>query len=378
MSEKPAQEAALPNPMFTYSGMDMAAGGHFPDTNERYFMIQQEFPWFGKRGLREAIAGKDAETARRELESAILDVVMRVKESGFDLYATRRSIAITRDEADVLQRVAKMAESLSSTGDRSQQDVLKARTEITMLKQKLLELQTQEATLKAMLNTLLDRRPDAPLSLAMTAPPTNVEWTVEQLLAVAAATRPELQSARVQVERYELDRRLMARESFPDYKLGVEYRDFVQGEDMIMFTIGIDLPIWRSKYRAGEREAERMRDSSLAARDAAERQISFEVQDAWSRFVAARRTLDLYRMELIPQAEARFSASEAGYRTGKVDFLDLLESQRFLLNARVMAAMAEGTLGMQLARLERAAGGDLKRLSPKQQAASTQGAHDAK
>ena len=56
----------------------------------------------------------------------------------------------------------------------------------------------------------------------------------------------------------------------------------------------------------------------------------------------------------------RFSASEAGYRTGKTDFLDLLESERFLLNARVMAAMAEGNVGMELARLERAVGTELK------------------
>ena len=63
---------------------------------------------------------------------------------------------------------------------------------------------------------------------------------------------------------------------------------------------------------------------------------------------------------MIPQAEARFKASDAAYRTGKGDFLDLLESERFLLNARTLAAMAEGNLGMQLARLERAAGTDEK------------------
>jgi len=67
----------------------------------------------------------------------------------------------------------------------------------------------------------------------------------------------------------------------------------------------------------------------------------------------------LYRAELIPQAEARFSASEAGYRTGKVDFMDLLESERFLLNAKMMTAMTEGAVGMQAARLERAIGATL-------------------
>jgi outer membrane protein TolC len=70
--------------------------------------------------------------------------------------------------------------------------------------------------------------------------------------------------------------------------------------------------------------------------------------------------LELYKTELIPQAEARFNASETGYQTGKVDFMDHLESQRFLLTIRVMAVQAEGNIGIQLARLERAVGVNLE------------------
>jgi hypothetical protein len=39
--------------------------------------------------------------------------------------------------------------------------------------------------------------------------------------------------------------------------------------------------------------------------------------------------------------------------------MDLLESERFLLDARVMAVMAGADVGMQSARLERAVGMDL-------------------
>ena len=46
-----------------------------------------------------------------------------------------------------------------------------------------------------------------------------------------------------------------------------------------------------------------------------------------------------------------------------MSFLELLESERFLLNARVMEAMAEGNLGIQLARQERAVGTGAKYVS---------------
>lgn len=356
MQERPAQAGALPNPMFTYGGMDMARGGDWPDAGEKRFMVQQEFPGFGKRGLREGIAMKDAEVMQRELEFMTREVVMMVKESYFDLYAVQRVIAITREEEAVIRRMEKVAETMYATGERAQVDVLKAQAEITMLKQKLLELQVQETTLKAKLNTLLNRRANDPLGPAVSPPETGDIGNVDALFALAATNRPEVQAAQAQVERYELERKLMAKESVPDYKLGLEYRDMGASDDMVMFTVSVDLPVWRSKVRAGVREAEKMRAASEAAREAAERQSALDVQDAFFKLQTARRTLELYRAELIPQAEARFSASEVGYRAGKVDFMDLLESERFLLGAKTMAAMAEGAVGRQAARLERAVG----------------------
>ena len=229
-----------------------------------------------------------------------------------------------------------------------------------MLKQRLLEMLAQEVTLKAKLNTLLNRRADTPLGEAVTPPQAMSIEDPNSLFTLAVSNRPEVQANQAQVERYEMEKRLMAKESVPDYRLGVEYRDFAHGDDMVMFTVGVELPLWRSKYRAATREAEKMRAASQAARQAAERQTSLDVQDASFRLMTARRTLELYKAELIPQAQARFNASEAGYRTGKTDFMDLLESERFLLDARIMAVMAEGNLGTQSARLERAVGRDLK------------------
>ena len=280
------------------------------------------------------------------------------------MYAVQHVLTITAAEAEVLKRMAQIAETKYATGEVSQQDVLKAQAEITMLQQRLLDMHAQEVTLKAKLNTLLNCRADAPLGRAVTAPEAQVPVDREQLFAAATNSRSEIQGATAQIERSRLERELMAKEFYSDYTLGVEYRNFHEGEDMVMFTVGVELPIWRGKYGAGVREADQMIASSTAAREAAVQQASFDVQDAQFKLATARQTVDLYRQTLIPQAQLRFEASAAGYRAGKVDFMDLLESERFLLNARVMAAMAEGTMGMEFARLERAVGRDLKTGAP--------------
>ncbi|MCX6348955.1 MAG: TolC family protein, partial [Candidatus Aureabacteria bacterium] len=291
-----------------------------------------------------------------EVDAMTREVVMMVKESCFDLWAVQRARAITRDEEKVLQGMETVAETMYATGERSQQDVLKAQAEITMLKQKLLELEAQETTLEAKLNMLLNRRADAPLILAGAVASSGPDADAGPLFALAENTRPEIKGAEALVRRDQYERDLMKKEFWPDYRLGVEYRNYQEGADEMMFIVGFDLPIWQSKYDAGVREAESMIESSRAGLEAAQRRTLFDVRDAHFKLLTARRTLDLYQAELIPQAEARFQASEAGYRTGKVDFMDLLESERFLLNARVMAAMAEGQVGMEAARLERAMG----------------------
>ena len=367
LQERPRQARALANPVAKYGGMDATGSGDWPDTGEKRFGVEQSFPWFGKRNLRAGIAEKDAEAMRHELDTLAREIVMQVKESYFSLYAAQQAIRITRGEETVLQRMAKISETLYATGVRTQQDVLKARSEITLLKQRLLELGAQESTLQAQLNALLGRRADAPFGDAVTPPDTAYAASRDDLFVLASASRPEIRAAQTRIERAELETRLMDKESRPDYQLGVEYRDIGGGDNMVMFTVGVELPIWQSKNRAAVSEARRKKAASEADLESARLASSLDVQSALIRLQTAQRSLGLYTAELIPQAEARFSASEADYQTGKADFMDFLESERFLLGARVMAATAEGDVGVQLARLERAVGSDLN--PPKERAA---------
>jgi cobalt-zinc-cadmium efflux system outer membrane protein len=372
MRERPVQETTLPNPMLMLKGQN-APEKFRSSTQEARVELQQEFPWPGKLGLRGEVASKEAEAMQREYEAMQREVLMMVKETYFDLYAVQRTLAITRNEQDVLKRMEAISETRYSTGAVGQPDVLKAQAELTMLKQKLLELDQQQVVLKAKLNQLLNRRADAPLGLAVTEPQREFALEAEELFRLAAKTRPEIKQAQAEIQRRQAQRQLMKKEFFPDYRVGLEYghmdagfSDFSMADNVVMLTFGIDLPIWQTKYRAGVREADKLIESSRAALESAQTQAAYDVQDAHFKLLTARRTLELYQTALIPQAQARFEASEAGYRTGKVDFLDLLESERFLLNARVMAAMAEGNLGVQAARLERAIGTELPKLETTQ------------
>jgi len=266
----------------------------------------------------------------------------------------QRIIELTGEDEALVRQVATVVETQYGTGERSQADVVKAQAEVTQLKQKLLEAQAREAVLAGKLNMLMNRKADRLVGRAVLPEEKAFSGGVESLLALAVKSRPELKAAEVKIERSDLEKKLMARESRPDYKVGLEYRDVGAGDDMVMFTVGVDLPIWNSKVKAGIGEAEKRRVAGESGRDAIRRQTEFDVQEAFSMLRVTRQVLTLYREELMPQAEARRAASGTGYRTGKADFMEFVESERYVLGVKMMVAMSEGAVGMRMARLERA------------------------
>ena len=354
MQEAPVVERALPNPMFFYGAMDRT--DRFPGGDEQRFKMEQTVPWPGKRGLKGRIAEQDAARMGFDYEAMRREIAMQVREGYYDLCATRKSRGILEIEESVLKQLTRVAESRYSAGEVSQQDVAKAQAEITMVRARRLELEAQETTLTARLNTLLNRPADAALSIAVEPPPRTAPVAPASLPVSAETNRPEVMASQTLAERSRLQEALMRKEYLPDVTVGVEYRRFEDEDDMAMVMIGIDLPIWLRRNAAGVREAAKQLASNRAAVEAARRAAQFDARDAAFKLQTAQRTLELYEKELVPQAERRFTASDAGYRAGKVDFMDLLESERFLLNARLMQVMAEGSLGMQQARLERASG----------------------
>ena len=355
MQNRPAQAGALADPMFTLRGMDMADGGDFPNANEKQFALEQPLTGFGKGRLRRQAAEYGARAMEYEYETMALDLALDAKETYYGLWSARQVREIVRDETNVLARLAAVAQTTYAAGQSGQADVIKAQTEVAMLEPRLLDLDAQIRNAEAKLNVLMGRAADEPLEIASL--PELADAAGDDLRDLAEKNRPEIKQAEAVLAQARIERTRMGRESLPDYRLGVEYRTYRDNEpDMAMFMVSVDLPIWRGKIRAGIREADQMVAAGQAALEASRQQADLDARQAWFNAQAARKTLALYRETLIPQAGARFEASEAGYRAGQVDFMDLLESERFWLETRIMAVMAEGEAGVQAARLARALG----------------------
>jgi outer membrane protein TolC len=350
----------LPDPRLSY--------GYYvsPDMMEgrQELTLSQEFPFFGKRGMRRDVVSRDARAATHTAHAAALDVDFEVKTAFYQYVGLTETGRVLDTEADLLRRMRDVAQVRYSSGTSEQQDVLKIELSLSRLADEVTLNRRERDATRARLNELIGR--------AATDSLPDPEWSTPDAGAIAAlavpdsayARRPDVAIAREEIARADASKRLAKREYWPDFMLGVTYEFGGKEDEMIPWMsddwwelmAGIDLPIWIGSRRAMSREADAMRRSADYELQAATLRASREVEETAGRARAAWERYDRFTHTILPQAEAAFESSEAGYRSGRVDFIDYLDSERMLLEMRKEFAMVMADLGMQMAALERAVG----------------------
>jgi outer membrane protein TolC len=183
---------------------------------------------------------------------------------------------------------------------------------------------------------------------------------------LALANRPELQGAEREIERAEILHELAERNrKYPDFMLGWDYMrmptDMKKDRYGAMVNITIPFSPWTAGKRAYEVE-ESLAEIRAAKsnREAIRNMTVKEVAQGEAKVHAAKRSLQLYREGMLSQAELSFRSALSAYQTGRVEFVNLLEAQRALREARMGYYKATASVMQNLADLERAVGRDLQ------------------
>ena len=128
-----------------------------------------------------------------------------------------------------------------------------------------------------------------------------------------------------------------------------------------MVSLSMNVPIWRDKYAAGEREARARRLAAAGDRSQRENDLSASVKRALYEYRDAQRKISLYRDTLIPKARESIESTETAFRAGKATFLELVDAERSLLDFALSYERALANQGQWLAALDRLVGDTLPR-----------------
>ena len=132
--------------------------------------------------------------------------------------------------------------------------------------------------------------------------------------------------------------RAAGRAGYPDFELRVAWGQRPQYTDMGSIALGVSLPVW-----GGSKDAplERAAAAEQAESDARALELYFDTYARLGELRAAderARTLDeIYRVQILPQADAAVESALSAYQVGAVDYATLLEARltvnRFLVDS---------------------------------------------
>jgi cobalt-zinc-cadmium efflux system outer membrane protein len=360
------QAKSLPDPMLSYAHFGQSIETRLgPQRNK--FSLSQKFPFFGKLSIKGEIAKSAASIFEEQHNVVKADIVLKVKKAFFSLYWLDMALKINQEEKEVLKRLAKIAEKKYETGKANQQDVLKAQLEVTKITDKILLLEQSRRAVVVGLNSLLNRPPDTHIGEIEELEMPELKVELRELYAWAREGRPEIRKAQHLIEKNERSLKLAKKNYFPDFKLMFDYIDVgggttshpEDGRNSWMASIGINIPIWRGKLKASEAEAATRIKASQDHHKNVENLTLSRVNELFFGVKTASEQVNLYKYSLLPQAEQSLKASEVGYLAGKVDFLNLLDSERMVLQIKIGYFKSIADLGKSFAQLERVVGKDL-------------------
>ena len=336
-AERYPQAVALDDPMMQtmFAPATFSTGS---STQSSYILgVAQRVPWHGKRELRGEMARWDAAASSWDANEVQLRLETAARIAFFDYYLVHQELSLNQKNLEVTQDFRSTAKTKYEANQVSEQDLSLADLELAKLEQEQLELTRMQQTAIARINTLVHRRPDYPLP----PPPGRLEITdklpeVDSLREIALQERPELAALSAKIQSEQAAVALACKEYYPDFEFMGRYDSFwTDNVQRPMVGMNMNIPLNRGRRGAAVREAQFRLVKLIAEHSQQQDLIREEVQNAYSRVNANRKSASLYSGRVLPAAEANLSTARSAYVAGSVDFLSLMSARREFITQQI-------------------------------------------
>jgi outer membrane protein, heavy metal efflux system len=337
-------ERSLPDPRLTFSAdIQDVVMAVMPG-------VMMDFPGPGKLRAAANVAVAESDVKYFAFESAVLRTAFNLKKPYYQLHFLDAKVAVNQETHRLLRDLEQLARARNEVGAVTLQDVLRAQIEQERLATEIANLQDSRNPLLAQFKGALGLKPDD------SAPPvparletTPLDLTSDRLLADALARNPRLKAMEAEVRRADASLRLAYKARVPDFSLGLE-ADVKPNPVIFTPQAGVTLPVWRDKIAAQIAAAQADKQAAAARFSAEQIMLAVEFAEKSFMFREATRNLELLNGRLLPKARQSLEVARSGYASGKVDFINLIDAQRTLLDFRL--AEVEARIQRELALAE--------------------------
>lgn len=340
-TERVEQASTLPDPKFSF-GQFIEEVQTRTGPQLRRIGLSQAFPWPGKLDAKADLATRRSEAAWEQVEAERLRVARRI-EVAFHEYAFLASeLAITTELLGLVQGLEPVVQGRIRAG-AGQEDLLRLQVEIGRLEDDVASITQRRSALSARLADAMNlslRGEARLLPLPELSAPTPSTRSTSALVEQALASSPRIAVLERRLEAARSAEDLTKYKRRPEFAARVDYIDTGDalsagtpgsGDDPLFAGLSVSLPVWTSSYSAAEREARHSVRAAAAKLEDARSTLNADITDEVYRIDDSQRRLVLYRESLVPRAREALQLTTAAYRAGSASILDLLDSERALL-----------------------------------------------
>ena len=347
---------ALPDPTVTFESMGRLAPPTLmkgDPSSARTYGVEQEFPFPGKRGLKESIASSEAQAQEWNRELVNRRILSEVKQAYFDLFLITRSIDTLTKTRELLQNLTRVAEARYQVGQTTQQDVLKAQVEQSKLLDRLLALGQKKRVTEAKINNLLHRASETPAGRPADLRKAELAYSLEELTQLALSASPELKAKESEITRRQYGVDLAKKEYYPDFAVGFTYYERDQNPEMYGLKLSAKLPLYFWQKQKPELDAAKLNLSGARSmRDSTASTVQYQVKEIYTTAITLEKLANLYSSAVIPQSNLALNSAIANYQVGKIDFLQLIDASMSLLEYELKYYESMSEFHKALAQLE--------------------------
>lgn len=321
-------------------------------------MSKRYFPYPGALSYKSELIGEQARLARLEWEKALRDALLEGGRLFFEYQYLVRAEATTQDNIALLEDLLSVVEERYRVGEADQGDLLKMQTALERQRNMLDDLEDRQVAAAAGINALVDREADAPLGAPAMSDLAATEVETKTLVQRALTHRQEVRKQEARVKRAQAAIRLGEVMNRPTASQG--YSVFERG-------MGPEASVGESKmpfgqmskveaqpgYAQAEAYLAEMRQRLQAQRSMLNqaRSQTRAMARVWlQEYREARRELQLIEEIVLPQSQSAYDALQSSYAAGRSSFIDLLDAERALIEARLEQDAAQRDLNQVIVR----------------------------
>lgn len=358
--EKVPQVTTLPDPRLSY-GYFLNEVETRVGPQQHRVSVAQMIPWFGKLELKGDIAAEAADAEFQRFQAASLELIWQVKQAYYELYYLRSAVSITKENLQLLSQFERIAQAKYRVAAASHPDLIRIQVQLGKLEDRVKQLEDLRNPLAGTLNAAMNRPINAVVPWPESIEEQEITLDNNKLRAALQRDNPQLAALAHETQKQRHAMELARKSAFPDVTFKADY--ILTGEamnpsiaessdDAFIAGISINLPIWNDKYEAEVREAINRRLATASQKQHQENLLLAELEQAMYDYRDAWRKITLYRETLIPKARESLTSTLRSYETAKSSFLDLLDTERELLEFELIQRRAQSDAAIARAKIE--------------------------